>query len=68
MNRPMLGDSLVSWPSKRQAPVFRFGDEAEYRAMANTVVEASHGCTSYWVSFSILSVEPHCIGIYIVTT
>jgi hypothetical protein len=38
-----IGDNLVSWSSKRQNVVSRSSAEAEYRAVANGVVEA------YWL-------------------
>jgi hypothetical protein len=36
-----LGDNLVSWSAKQQTVISRFSAEAEYRAIANGVAEAT---------------------------
>jgi hypothetical protein len=39
-----LGDNLVSWSAKRQTVVSRSSAEAQYRAVANGVAEATWLC------------------------
>ncbi|VFQ89230.1 unnamed protein product, partial [Cuscuta campestris] len=46
-----LGDNLISWSSKRQATTSRSSAEAEYRAVANSVAEAS------WVRNLLLELQ-----------
>jgi hypothetical protein len=36
-----LGDNLVSWSAKQQIVIYRSSAKAEYRAIANGVVEAT---------------------------
>jgi len=48
-----LGDDLVSWSSKRQNTVSRSSAEAEYRAVANGVAEAT------WLRQLLLELHAH---------
>jgi hypothetical protein len=51
MNKPILGDSLISWFVQTTCHCFFVLVLAEYQAMANAVGETSRGCASYWPSF-----------------
>ena len=48
-----LGDNLISWSAKRQATLSRSSAEAEYRGVANVVLE------SCWLQNLLL--ELHCL-------
>jgi hypothetical protein len=37
----ILGDNLVSWPSKRQHTISRSSAKVEYQAVTNVVAEAT---------------------------
>ncbi|XP_019465367.1 PREDICTED: uncharacterized protein LOC109363563 [Lupinus angustifolius] len=45
-----LGDSLVSWKSKKQNNVARFSSEAEYHALASTA------CEIQWLTYLLVGV------------
>ncbi|XP_013624388.1 PREDICTED: uncharacterized mitochondrial protein AtMg00810-like [Brassica oleracea var. oleracea] len=47
-----LGDSLISWRSKKQQTVLRSSSEAEYRAMADATCEL--------ISLTVILTEMHC--------
>jgi hypothetical protein len=56
-----LGDNLVSWSAKRQTVVSRSSAEAEYRAVANGVAEAT------WLRQLLLELHappPRCTLVY----
>ncbi|XP_062093658.1 uncharacterized mitochondrial protein AtMg00810-like [Humulus lupulus] len=51
-----LGDTLLSWSSKKQAVVSRSSTESEYRALAQVSAELSWilGFKLYWMSLAFL--------------
>jgi hypothetical protein len=56
-----LGDNLVSWSAKQQTVVSRSSAEAEYRAVANGVAEAT------WLRQLLHKLQtppPRCILVY----
>ena len=48
-----LGDSLISWKSKKQPTISRNSSEAEYRALATTI------CELQWLSYLLQDLHLH---------
>jgi len=46
-----MGESLISWKTKKQDTVSKYSSEAEYRAFAST------SCEIQWISYLLVDLE-----------